>query len=175
VIVIVQHALPNPSLMSLEDLTTHTPAQQLKIDKLINYNEYFSDSKRIHYLSTGGLSTWVEFRDSLWGQDMPIVKTHEPTNDDEDLPNGKGIPGDEPTSSDEPLSEVAPVLRPVMEIPEDIALIWNLENRKFVVRSEYEETERAIMSANADSIQAFVVTGQPGIGSPSPHSIIYGT
>jgi len=145
--------------MPLENLVTRAPAQKLKIDELIGYGERFSNSER-HYLSI-----WAAFRNSLWGKDLPIVKAQEPVKGDAKvLPDDEGLyDGKRLSDSDEPLTEAASVPRLVVEIPEVIAHIWNLENPKFLVRSEYEEAKQA----NIDNIQAFMVTGQPGIGSPS--------
>jgi len=154
--------------MSLEHLATLAPNQQLKIDKLIR-DGVFSPP------GLPDLSVWTAFKESLWKQNLPTAKVQgdgkplpdaEVLPDAEALPDDKLLPDDEPLPDDKPHPEAAPAARPIVEIPQDIVDLYNLESGRILVRSEYEETERAVLSANAANIEAFVVTGQPGIGVP---------
>jgi hypothetical protein len=129
--------------MSLETLKKRVSAQTLAIDKLIGDPDLFSDC------GSGYLSSWEAFRASLWGNGLASLEAQ------------KEVGGD-----DEPLSDAAPAAGLVVKIPETLPHVWHLGSPRILVRSEYKEAERAALSANADGIEAFLVTGQPGIGSP---------
>ena len=49
--------------------------------------------------------------------------------------------------------------------PQTLSKLWRLSSR-ILVRPEYYETEQAILTANEDGKDVFVIAGQPGIGSP---------
>ena len=59
-----------------------------------------------------------------------------------------------------------------MKIPRTMPTDWDLGTKRVLVRSEYEEAERAALLANAWTRDVFFVTGHPGIGwasiTPSP-------
>ena len=83
---------------------------------------------------------WATFRDSLWGKGLASLEDKQP------------------------LFGVDHSTRPVIEIPKTFPHIHLLDSPKILVRSEYEETEQAALLSNADNVDAFIVTGQPGIG-----------
>src|SRR6267154_3739576 len=85
-------------------------------------------------------SVWAHFRDTLWGNGLQALR--------------------------DPLSDGA---RPVVQLPETtpVDLVMLLRTRKFLVRSEFEEAEQAILLANGEYFcDAILVSGHPGIGSP---------
>ena len=127
--------------MSLEDLSQFVPAQTLKIDKLVTHKRYFSRFAPF-------VSSWDAFRRSVWGKGLASFQTEEPVQ-----------------RGDDPVSEQAPTMRSVMRFPRDIPFDWNLGIKQILVRSEYEEAERAALWSNSHAMDAFLVTGQPGIGS----------
>ena len=127
--------------MSLENLSQFVPAQTLKINKLLARKGLFSRF-------TPFLSSWDAFRRSVWGKGLASFQREEPVQ-----------------RSDDPVSEQAPTTCSVMRFPCDIPSHWSLGIKQILVRSEYEEAERAAVWSNAHAMDALLVTGQPGIGS----------
>ena len=82
------------------------------------------------------LDGWVAFRESLWGQRL----------ESEELVQEDGT------------------VDTLVTFPETIPDVLSRGTSRILVRAEYEETERAALSANASDVQAFLVSGQPGIG-----------
>ena len=83
------------------------------------------------------LNVWVEFRNSLWGKGLPHLR-----------------------------DSLSNATKSVVQIPEMTPEALDLPGKKILVRSEYELAEQAILSANENGREAFIVSGNPGIGSP---------
>ena len=127
--------------MSLPDLAKYTPGQQQRINELCGSPETFSTSG-------DAVAAWGRFRDSLWGKDPDSLETLRW------VPKATGqYPHQIPDSY---LS---------LNVPATMPDVRDLDGSEFLVRSEYEEAEQAVLSANANGVEAFLVTGQPGIGS----------
>jgi len=58
----------------------------------------------------------------------------------------------------------APSARPVVKLPETLPYMWNFDSSHILVRSEYEEAEKAALAAIKDHADALLVIGQSGIG-----------
>ena len=84
-------------------------------------------------------SAWAAFRGSLWGERLGSLEENQP------------------------LSNATRSTRPVVEVPATFPGIDLMGSPKILVRSEYEEAEQAVLLANADDVDAFIVTG---IGPP---------
>ena len=99
---------------------------------------------------------WAALKESLWGKGLtsptlpPLVVQNFASSED-----------------GEPLPDVAPTTHPVVEVPESMPHVWGLMNKQILVRSEYVEALEAVFLANAADADAFLVTGQPGIGRAS--------
>jgi len=87
------------------------------------------------------LGIWAEFRHSLWGKGLSHLR--------------------------DPIYTTG---QSVVQGPQVIPQALGLPGRKILVRSEYEQAEQAILSANENGRDAFIVSGNPGIGSPPPFS-----
>jgi len=152
--------------MSLEDLTQHTHDQLFVITAQKNAR-CFDNS------GTVDLTDWIAFRDSVWGEELTSLGTRELASlEAQGLESwmARGLASlemeDLAERDDEPLPDVTPATSSVVQIPETMPSVWDLDSRYILVRSEYEEAERAAVSENARNSTAFLVTGQPGIGSP---------
>ena len=163
--------------MSLKDLESHIDDQNNKFKKHIE-NGCFSDLEP-------PFRDWENFRFSLWGkwlEHLRVEKSKEQGEVEvkmaaelipevetaaEPIPEVEMDDGSLPEveTDDEPPSNAA-ATRPVVKIPETTSAFWDLDSPWVLVRSEYEEAERAALSANARNDAALVVTGQPGIGTP---------
>jgi len=141
--------------MSLSDLSRHTPAQQSEIDRLVD----------IGYLAKEPYSlAWTPFKESVWGKKLDSFQTVKLVErDPQDPIEDPSIP---PGS--------VPDKTWVTIIPNNIPVLWGASsNQMILTRSEYDEAEEAALSANKSGANAFVVTGQPGIGPPPNHSITH--
>jgi hypothetical protein len=138
--------------MRLEGLTQSVPAQTKAIDYLLGNTNYFSTS---WYES----SSWVEFRDSVWKKGLADLQAREPFER-----------GDDPVEDSQTLPDIVPTTRLVTNIPSILSHSVNLREQRVLVRSEYEEAEQAALLAFEEHIDAFAVTGQPGIGVFASHS-----
>ena len=97
---------------------------------------------------------WIPFRDYFWGKTLDTLFVEEPVERD-----------------DKPIKAFPvhpPLMRTVATIPPHISLPFSFMSQKVLVRSEYKEAERAAVLANKPAVQVFVISGQPGIGLPSP-------
>jgi hypothetical protein len=93
------------------------------------------------------------FRDSFWGKGLGISQEEENVergNEPVDLCN---------------IADPLPPTRRVIKPSEDVSDTWGSWGQRFLVRSEYYETEQAAALASK-IMDVFVVTGQPGIGLP---------
>ena len=135
--------------MLLEDLSEYAAAQNERIAKL--------PSTAISPAS----SIWEELRSSHWGKPLTSFEKEEPLEYDPD-------PAPSPTP---------PTNRCILTVPQEQLEGWNLSipNGKILVRSEYHETEQAVLfGSGCDKLDAFLVTGQPGIGSFILLPTVYG-
>ena len=131
--------------MSLQTLVPHAPAQNEAVKRHLSWFERISPSK----------DSPPVFTPAIWGVGIEALQVEELVERDED-------PVDV-------LPDVIPSTRIVMTPPETHLESWCLPNERILVRSEYYETARAVLSANESGMDAFIVTGQSGIGSsPSP-------
>jgi hypothetical protein len=132
--------------MLLEDLSKYAADQNKRIAKL--------PSTAISPAS----SIWEKFRSSHWGKPLTSFEKEEPLEYDLD-----------PAPSLTP-----PTNRSILTVAQEQLEEWHLSipNGKILVRSEYHETEQAVLfGSGIDKKDVFLVTGQPGIGSftPPPH------
>lgn len=136
--------------MLLNDLIEHIPAQEEAISKL----------------SDGVDSTsypcvlWNKFREHFWGKPLGSFQKEEAVKRDE---------------SDPVNDIVLPDYHLVATLPEALSWGWGLPSEQFLVRSEYDETEQAVLSSNESDFDVFVVTGQDGIGPPLLSSLSTGS
>ena len=129
--------------------------------------KYASDqNKRIAKLPPAAIgpasSIWEEFGKGYWGISLASLEKEEPVEYDPDP-----VPGLTP-----------PTNRSVLTITREHSNEWNIfvPGGKMLVRSEYHETERAVLSESARAnTEVFVVAGQPGIGSLAHVPTVYGT
>src|SRR5258707_483460 len=147
------------------------PEQVLKINEVINYETHFVD-----YVAKKGQPDWAAFRSSVWGNPLALglewqreVDTVTPLDAsggvDAQLEVKMDIDvGVEAEGDDRPPSEDAPAT--IMEFPGSLPDVWDLQNKKILVRSGYKEAEQAALKANQDNRVAFLVGGQAGIGLP---------
>jgi len=102
--------------------------------------------------STDKSDSWSEFKESLWGKDLGSVQKVESVKRDE-----LG-PVEDVALPDEHIVAILPET-----LPGDG---WILQNEWILVRSEYSEAEQAAVSCSKSYLDAFMVSGQPGIGPP---------
>jgi hypothetical protein len=90
------------------------------------------------YFSDSGrnLPLWAAFRDSLWGRGLEFLR--------------------------DPLSDAT---RNVAKIPGEVPRVMGFSGDRILIRSDYEETEQAVLSVNAQGLDALIINGQSGIGS----------
>ena len=138
-----------------EDLTGYVHTQEEAIRKLSVHPE-----KPLCALEPR-LSFWETFRDSFWGKGLGISQEEENVergNEPVDLCN---------------IADPLPPTRRVIKPSEDVSDTWGSWGQRFLVRSEYYETEQAATLASK-IMDVFVVTGQPGIGLPLSLSVVRG-
>jgi len=150
--------------MSLNDLEKYIEEQEGAIARLPQ--EFISQSTRSKY--------WKVFRDLLWGKGL------ESSQELEDVQRGsnpveivavpeKHTVASFPIDLPDPWGESTHI--PYTDADMDIAKDAEKNVRKILVRSEYEEAERAAVSSSKEH-DVFVVCGQPGIGlSPSLYTV----
>jgi len=77
---------------------------------------------------------------------------------------------DKPVKRDEssPIEDVVlPDDHIVATLPEILPKLgWAIKSKRILVRSEYNEAEQAAVSCSKTDLDAFMVSGQPGIGPP---------
>ena len=135
--------------MLLEDLSEYAAAQNERIAKL--------PSTAISPAS----SIWEELRSSHWGKPLTSFEKEEPLEYDPD-----------PAPSLTP-----PANRSILTVAQEQLNEWqiNVPGGKLLVRSEYHETEQAVLFGSGDhTLNVFLVTGHPGIGSFTPLPTVYG-
>ena len=123
--------------MSLNDLVHHIPEP----DQLRRINDLINIPNSFFTKDSPktSLTEWDEFKMSLWGKD---IVTESVRQDDG-------------------------TVYTIVDIPKTAPLTLSAYTSRILVRAEYVEALRAALEVNARDIQAFMVTGQPGIG-PSP-------
>jgi len=134
---------PSSPTMSLRSLNKYARSQTAKINE---NKKYF----------TAADSSWIQLRDSLWGKGLRSL-----TVSPRDLQKLRS------SLDEDPLPNVTPTTYPVVKIPETMPDLWDLRGQQhLLVRSEYEEAEKAALSANEEGSDMFLITGQPGVGMP---------
>ena len=123
---------------SLESLGQYGDEQASIINELIEGGALID--------TVGHVKAWDKFRDSLWGKGLQHLQVP-PTDDARSVVQG----------TDE-------TLRPVVRVPEELPPPLFFYSRKVLERSEYQKAEQEILLANEDGRQAFMVSGNPGIG-----------
>jgi hypothetical protein len=131
---------------------------------LFNYPSVHSAAIK-NLLDSGYLTTsdvplpWIELKESVWGSGpMSLERLEE-------------VKRDEPVE-DYYLPDPVPDKTWVAKIPNALPAPWESLSRRILVRSEYHEAERAAMSADREGMEAFLVTGHPGIGLFSSRSTV---
>jgi hypothetical protein len=135
--------------MQLKDPDENTTAPTDAIDDLLRADHPFSKIVP---------SIWIEFKESVWG------KCLRPWEKEVEVNSG------EPVEDFYPPDPV-PGKTWVADVPGAIAKIWGLPSKRILMRSEYHEAEKAARVANEKHMDAFLVTGHPGIGSLPSRSI----
>ena len=136
--------------MSLLDLVQYAAGQQQRINRLvfgyILYNNFplnTTDRKHRH---------WEKFRSSLWQKGFASFEAQERVQ-----------------RGDNPLGLTTPETCTVITQPTTMPDAWVFTGEsRFLLRFEYYEAEKAVIQANANNKGAFLLSGQRGIGSPSP-------
>jgi hypothetical protein len=141
--------------MRLEDLEKYVADQTVKINQLSKDPALFS-----RFVERVGVSSWPTFRDSVWGNASALAPLER-----QEAPKEVEAEGDGETSP-----EAAPSTQSIVQLPETLIKMWGFESSHFLVRSEYEEAEQAALVAIESNNDAFLVTGQSGIGPPSHSS-----
>ena len=126
--------------MSLDDLFHHIPGP----DQLKTINDLVNIPNTFYTKDSPetSLTRWDEFKKSLWGKDVV----------------SESVRQDDGT------------VYTIADIPKTAPLALSAGTSRMLVRAEYVETLRAALEVNARDIDAFLVTGQPGIGPSSPIS-----
>ena len=88
----------------------------------------------------GSLASWAVFKESLWRKNLKSEKVEQKDG----------------------------TVYTIANIPETVPKVLYGGTSRILVRTEYEETERAALEANTRDVHAFLVTGQPGIGPFPP-------
>ena len=134
----------------MEELKAHVPDQTLKINRLIDC--FVEDKKN---------SSWVTFRNSVWG----IASASEPSEwQGLEVQQEVGMDIDVDATGGGKPTGAAPSARPVVKLPETLPHMWGFDSSHILVRSEYEEAEKAALVAIKGHADAFLVIGQSGIG-----------
>ena len=132
---------PPPSpVVSLNDLTRYIDIQNQAIKSL--------PSGVI--IPVASRSPWEDFRQEFWGNDLEKSET---VDRGEDPVEDNVLPEGPPSGS-----------FPVIEAPKSMPNALGLTSKKIVVRSEYDEAERAAVLCVKSGIKLFIATGTRGIG-----------
>lgn len=132
--------------MPLESLVQYSTTQEQKINSI---NRKRSPHRRLFAELGPGISPWVSFRNSLWKKGLASLENRKPL-----------VRSANPV----PVPESIPSTCTTISVPDDISYFLRLDCSEFLVRDEYREAEKAVLEANEEPVDAFVVTGQPGIG-----------
>lgn len=135
--------------MPLSDLAVHIPTQEAAISR-------FAPALRN---GTDPCVPWKRFKDSLWGNSSHSFLWEEPVKR-----------GTRPVK----FVPTVPSPRDVAVLPSSLPSEWDIHSSKILVRSEYNEAEKAALLANKPDIDLFMVGGQSGIGLFPPLSIAHG-
>ena len=114
-------------------------------------------SSGLNYSSTW-CASWGGFKDSLWAKAIEFFQ---------------GVKWVKRGKSD-PVSGVAlPDEHVVATLPETLLRSFAPKSKRILVRSEYSEAEQVAMSFNKSNFSAFMVSGQPGVGTSPSLSIAH--
>jgi hypothetical protein len=128
--------------MPFNDSSERAAAQAAQIDRLL---------KSGHFSTSGIPLPWIKFKKSFWGVGSTSLATQEEVKRDEPV-------------EDYDLPDTVPDKTWVAKIPDGLSAPWESSGGRILVRSEYHEAERAAMLADREGVEAFLVTGHPGIG-----------
>jgi hypothetical protein len=129
-----------------DGLPGRAAVQKAVINKLLNEG----------LLSTSGVPRrWIKFKKSVWGSGSMSLERLEEVERDEPVRD---------FDEDYCLPDPVPDKTWVVKIPNALPFPWKSPSQRILVRSEYHEAERAAMSADREGMEAFLVTGHPGIG-----------
>jgi len=131
--------------MPLKNLVEHTTVQKEAIDK------YLSE---VGPMCPSSLSVWDAFRSSIWKKGLEFLQKEELVEREGSLIHDIHA-----------ILDPFPLTRSTVTLPAAIPKTWRPLCRRILVRSEYYEIEQAVLSENEVEADAFVVAGQPGIGS----------
>ena len=131
--------IPSP-VVSLNDLTRHIKIQNEAIESLPPEAIFPSDS-------------WAKFRGEFWGKPLVSLEMSETVDR-----------GEDPVEDDVLLEKPPSGSFPVIAAPKFTPTALGIASSKIVVRSEYDEAERAAILSLKSGVRLFVATGTPGIG-----------
>ena len=95
--------------------------------------------------------SWTAFRNRFWQQNPQPFQETKPVERD----------------TVDPVADVqVPSVHQVATVGWDVRYSFGLETKKILVRSEYEEAERAAVLSCQSMTKVFMVDGTPGIGLP---------
>jgi hypothetical protein len=134
---------------TLRSLRQYASRQTALIDSLSNV------SPENPVLWDTGNRCWVQFYKSAWGAGE---------GNPDSLDKRGDVASPSPEIRDLILPDVVPNKQDEMLKPEHLDTCWPFRCEKFLVRSEYKETEEFVLSTCVDGFGAVVVTGRPGIG-----------
>ena len=141
----------NPGPLTLESLRQYASGQMELFRQVLN--------KGLRFKSLEGPSAvdWGLLQREVWGKGLSHLDTTE------EVQRGPGAIIDDPVI----LPDGVPSRYDAMLKPEILEDCWSTNCAKIFIRSEYKEAEELALSTCGATIpyNAFVVSGQPGIGS----------
>ena len=141
----------NPGPLTLESLRQYASGQMELFRQVLN--------KGLRFKSLEGPSAvdWGLLQREVWGKGLSHLDTTE------EVQRGPGAIIDDPVI----LPDGVPSRCDAMLKPEILEDCWSTNCAKIFIRSEYKEAEEFALSTCGATIpyNAFVVSGQPGIGS----------
>jgi len=138
--------------MRLENLIEHTTVQREMI------GQHF---RMVGHTCPSSLSVCDHSGSPIWKMGLEFSQKEELVERDEN-----------PIDDIHALPDSLPLTRSTVTLPEALATSSRLPDQRILVRSEYYETEQAVLSTNQRGGDVFVVAGQPGVGSsPLPHPL----
>ena len=141
--------------MSLKDLRECIPIQQRAINQLL------ASPRNSLSALPNELSDWSAFRKSFWEKGLESLYVEQDIERDTEDPV-------------DPFPDPIPPTRLVLELPSTLSDVWDLATHQVLVRSEYPIAEEAALLAQRER-DAFLVTGQPGIGLSLPFLLPMGS
>ena len=161
-----------PNVASLTDLVSYTADQEEQIKRVFVAGEKERKTGRKGTFRDA-CAAWETFRRSVWGYGLGFFDTEEAGFDRGDDPiDDFSIKSEDPFNPpldpelppSQPSFDLVPARRQVMKIPPTLFEASGARSDRILIRSEYGHAERAALLARGSGAQAFLVTGQPGIG-----------